>query len=81
MALIDVVKCELHDYELCVKFPSEDLRIGSQLVVYPSQIAFFVKGGQMMLHRFSVLSRKMPNRLLNTNDFKELLYYGVANAA
>lgn len=47
MALIDVVKCELHDYELCVKFPSEDLRIGSHLVVYPSQIAFFVKGGQI----------------------------------
>ena len=47
MALIDVVKCELHDYELCVKFPSEDLRLGSQLVVYPSQIAFFVKGGQI----------------------------------
>lgn len=35
----------------------------------------------MMLHRFSVLSGKLPNRLLNTNDFKELLYYGVANAA
>lgn len=48
MALIDVVKCELHDYELCVKFPSEDLRLGSQLVVYPSQIAFFVKGGQIL---------------------------------
>lgn len=47
MALIDVVKCELHDYELCVKFPSNDLRLGSQLVVYPSQIAFFVKGGQI----------------------------------
>lgn len=47
MALIEVVKCELHDYELCVKFPSEDLRLGSQLVVYPSQIAFFVKGGQI----------------------------------
>ena len=35
----------------------------------------------MMIHRFSVLSGKQPNRLLNTNDFKELLYYGVANAA
>ena len=35
----------------------------------------------MMLHRFSVLSGKMPNRLLNTNDFKELLYYGIAYAA
>ena len=35
----------------------------------------------MMMHRFSVLSGKLPNKLLNTNDFKELLYYGVANAA
>lgn len=35
----------------------------------------------MMIHRFSVLSGKLPNRLLNTNDFKEPLYYGVANAA
>ena len=35
----------------------------------------------MIIHRFSVLSGKLPNRLLNTNDFKELLYYGVANAA
>ena len=35
----------------------------------------------MMLRRFSVLSGKLPNRLLNTNDFKELLYYGIAYAA
>lgn len=45
MALIDVVKCEIVDGEFCHKFPSEDLRIGSQLIVYPSQTAFFVKGG------------------------------------
>ena len=45
MALIDVVKCEIVDGEFCHKFPSEDLRIGTQLVVYPSQTAFFVKGG------------------------------------
>lgn len=45
MALIDVIKCEISDGELCRKFPSEDLKIGSQLVVYPSQTAFFVKGG------------------------------------
>jgi membrane protease subunit (stomatin/prohibitin family) len=45
MALIDVVKCEITDNEFCCKFPSEDLKIGSQLVVYPSQTAFFVKGG------------------------------------
>ena len=35
----------------------------------------------IMIHRFSVLSGKSPNKLLNTNDFKELLYYGVANAS
>lgn len=47
MALIDVVKREMSDNELCKKFPSNDLRMGSQLVVYPSQIAFFVKGGMI----------------------------------
>ena len=30
---------------LCQKFPSEDLRLGTQLVVYTAQTAFFVKGG------------------------------------
>lgn len=33
IALIDVVKCEIVDGEFCRKFPSEDLRIGTQLVV------------------------------------------------
>lgn len=47
MALIDVVKCEMNDNEFVYKFPSEDLRIGSQLVVYPAQTALFVKGGQI----------------------------------
>ena len=47
MAIIDVVKCEMNDSELCEKFYSEDLRLGSQLVVYPSQVAIFVKGGQI----------------------------------
>ena len=45
MALIDVVKCDMVDGEICRKFPSEELKIGTQLVVYPSQTAFFVKGG------------------------------------
>lgn len=45
MAIIDVVKCEMVNGEFCYKFPSDDLRIGTQLVVYPSQTAFFVKGG------------------------------------
>ena len=45
MALIDVVKCDIKDGEFVNKFPSEDLRIGTQLVVHPAQTAFFVKGG------------------------------------
>lgn len=45
MAIIDVVKCEMTNGEFCKKFSSENLRLGTQLVVYPSQTAFFVKGG------------------------------------
>ena len=48
MALIDVVKCEVNDEEFVYKFPSDDLRIGTQLVVYPAQTAFFVKGGKVL---------------------------------
>lgn len=46
-ALIDVVKCEMNDNESVYKFPSDDLRMGTQLVVYPAQTAFFVKGGKV----------------------------------
>lgn len=47
MAVIDIVKCEMINGEFCYKFPSDNLRIGSQLVVYPTQTAFFVKGGSI----------------------------------
>ena len=47
MALIDVIKCDVNSNEFIYKFPSDDLRIGSQLVVYPSQTAFFLKGGKI----------------------------------
>ena len=47
MALIDVIKCPFTDQQLCYKHPTEDLRMGTQLVVYPSQVAFFVKGGKI----------------------------------
>ncbi len=45
MAIIDVVKYLTVDGELCHKFDSDDLRMGTQLVVHPAQTAFFVKGG------------------------------------
>ena len=34
-----------------------------------------------MIQRFIRMSGKHPHRLLNANDFKELLYYGVSDAA
>jgi len=48
MAIIDVVKYEGNDKEFVWKFPSENLRLGTQLVVKQSQIAFFVKGGKVL---------------------------------
>ncbi len=48
MALIDVVKFEGNDYEFAWKFPSENLRLGTQLIVKPAQTAFFIKGGKVL---------------------------------
>lgn len=48
MALINVIKCDIVDGEFCYKFPSDDLKLGSQLIVYPSQTAFFVKGDEIL---------------------------------
>ena len=48
MAIIDVVKYQGNDEEFAWKFPSENLRLGSQLVVKTSQYAFFVKGGEIL---------------------------------
>lgn len=48
MAIIDVVKYDSNDEIFAWKFPSENLRLGSQLVVKTSQYAFFVKGGKVL---------------------------------
>jgi membrane protease subunit (stomatin/prohibitin family) len=47
MALIDIVKYQSDDNQFIWKFPSSDLRLGTQLVVNTSQKAFFVKGGKI----------------------------------
>lgn len=71
MALIDVVKWEVNTTELVHKFPSEDLRIGTQLVVYPGQTAFFVKGGKVMdmfdsgTHTIKTENIPLLNKLIN----------------
>ena len=48
MSIVDVVKWESNSNELVHKFQSDGLRLGSQLIVYPSQTAFFVKGGKIL---------------------------------
>ena len=48
MALIDVVKWEGSLDQFVWKFPSENLRLGTQLVVKPGQWAIFVKGGVLL---------------------------------
>ena len=71
MALIDVVKCVVNSNELVYKFPSEDLRLGTQLVVYTGQVAFFVKGGKILdvfeSGTYTLRSENLPllNKLIN----------------
>lgn len=71
MALIDVIKCVVNDTEFVYKFPSEDLRMGTQLVVYPAQTAFFVKGGKIYIEfrtgTYTLKSENIPllNKLIN----------------
>lgn len=48
MALIDVVKWDGSLDQFVWKFPSDNLRMGSQLVVKPGQWAVFVKGGRLL---------------------------------
>lgn len=71
MALIDVVKSEVNTLELASKFPSTDLRIGTQLVVHPGQSAIFVKGGKIYdvfesgTYTLSTSNIPLLNKILN----------------
>lgn len=47
MALMDIVQFHGNDQEFVWKFPSENLRLGTQLVVKPAQTAFFVSRGRI----------------------------------
>ena len=47
MAIIDVVRYEQREGVIVHKFPSCDLRWGTQLVVFPGQVAYFAKGGEV----------------------------------
>lgn len=39
MSVVDIIKCESNPNKLVHKFKPDGLRLGSQLVVYPSQTA------------------------------------------
>lgn len=71
MAIIDVVKWDMTDGEFCYKFPSDNLKIGTQLVVYPTQTAFFIKGGsicdQFTEGTYTITTENIPvlNKLIN----------------
>lgn len=71
MAVIDVVKWDVNDNQFCYKFPSDDLRIGTQLVVYVAQTAFFIKGGKICDEftsgTYTITTENIPllNKLVN----------------
>ena len=78
MALIDVITTGFNENELVVKFPSDNLRLGSQLVVHPAQTAFFVHGGKVcdeftagtytLKNEELPLLNKIVNKLLGRDD-------------
>lgn len=71
MALIDVVKYQAQENEFIWKFPSSDLRIGTQVVVNPAQHAFFIKGGKILdeftigTHTIKTSNIPLLNKVIN----------------
>lgn len=72
MALIDIVKCDLQGTDWLVwKFPSNELRLGTQLIVNESQKAILVKSGQVYdifeagRHTLSTSNIPLLNRVVN----------------
>src|SRR5262249_38106687 len=72
MALMHRIKRdETADDQVVWKFPSEEIRIGSQLIVNQSQEAIFVKGGQALdvfgpgTHTLSTANIPLLSKLIN----------------
>lgn len=71
MALVEVVKFAGDNSEFIWKFPSNDLKLGAQLIVNSSQCAFFVKNGKVLDFfnegRHTLKSSNIPllNKLVN----------------
>jgi len=86
MALINVVTYQSNDTNFVWRFPSDDLRIGTQLVVNTAQTAFFVKGGvihdQFPPGTYTISTQNIPllNKVLNIpfggeSPFKAEVWY------
>ena len=71
MALIEVIKYNGNNNEFVWKFPSEDLKLGAQLIVNFSQNAYFVKNGKILDEftegRYTLKSANIPllNKIIN----------------
>ncbi|SCZ01254.1 SPFH domain-containing protein [Flavobacterium caeni] len=71
MALIDIVKYQSKEDDFIWKFPSSDLRIGTQVVVDPAQHAFFIKGGVIYdefttgTHTLTTANIPLLNKVIN----------------
>lgn len=71
MALVEVIKYNSDNLEFVWKFPSEDLKLGAQLIVNHSQSAFFVKNGKIFDEfpegRYTLKSANIPllNKIVN----------------
>ncbi|MDH6343435.1 membrane protease subunit (stomatin/prohibitin family) [Parabacteroides sp. PFB2-12] len=69
--MLNVVKYDISTDNLVCKYDSESIKLGSQLIVYPSQTAFFVKGGSILDHftsgTYTLKSENIPllGKLIN----------------
>ena len=71
MALVNVIRYENNPREVVGKYKENDIRIGSQLIVYPAQTAIFVKGGAILDEftsgTYTISNENIPllNKLIN----------------
>lgn len=77
MAIVNVVRYENRLDEVVGKYVEDDIRLGSQLVVYPVQTAFFVRGGKILDEftsgTYTISSDNIPllNKIINIPFGKE----------
>lgn len=71
MSIVNVIKWDANTTELAYKYPINDINVGSQLIVYPAQTAFFLKGGRIFDEftsgTYTIKSENLPllNRIFN----------------